>query len=62
MIVDKNNILKSIDLNTGIKTLVASPVGPNGSYTAHNLFLSSDGSILYFTDKITGELQSIRLE
>ena len=57
-----NDNFYQIDLNTGIKTLLASPVGPNGSYTAHNLFLSSDGSILYFTDKITGELQSIRLE
>ena len=57
-----NDNFYQIDLNTGIKTLIASPVGPNGSYTASNLFLSADGSILYFTDKITGELQSIRLE
>jgi len=51
----------TIDLNSGIKTLLASPVGENGSYTAYNLFTSADGSILYFTDRNTGELQSIRL-
>jgi len=52
----------TIDLNSGIKTLLASPVGEGGSYTAFNLFTSPDGSILYFTDKSTGQLQSIRLK
>ena len=51
-----------IDLNTGTKTLIASPVGEIGGYTAYNLFVSADGSILYFTDQNTGGLQSIRLE
>jgi hypothetical protein len=50
-----------INLNSGTKNLVASPVGENGSYTAHNLFASDDGSLLYFTDS-NGNLQSIRLE
>lgn len=51
-----------IDLNTGTKTLIASPVGSTGGYTAYNLHLSADGSILYFTDQNTGSLQSIRLK
>lgn len=49
-----------IDLNTGIKTLIASPVGESGGYSAHNLFVSNE-NILYFTD-INGNLQSILLE
>ncbi|MBP9802096.1 hypothetical protein KBC40_00740 [Patescibacteria group bacterium] len=51
-----------IDLNTGTKTLLASPVGEDGSYTAYNLFLSGDGSVLYFTDQSSGSLQSILLK
>ncbi|MCD4761122.1 hypothetical protein K8R42_04450 [bacterium] len=51
-----------IDLNTGTKTLIASPVGESGSYTAYNLFTSDDGSILYFIDNNSGTLQSIRLK
>lgn len=50
-----------INLNTGSKTLIASPVGPSGGYTASNLSLSPDGSILYFTNS-DGSLQSIRLQ
>ena len=50
-----------INLNSGVKNLIASPVGENGSYTAHNLFPSPDGSVLYFTDG-DGNLQSIRLQ
>ena len=51
-----------INLNSGIKTLLASPVGIEGGYSANNLFVSPDGSILYFTDINSGTLQSIRLE
>jgi len=51
-----------VDLNTGNKSLIASPVGDGGSYSAYNLFFSSDGSTLYFTDRATGRLQSIRLK
>lgn len=50
-----------IDLNTGTKTLLASPIGDNGGYTAYDLQVSADGSILYFRDQNTGGLQSIRL-
>jgi len=52
----------SIDLNSGIKSLLASPVGELGSYSATNLTLSPDGTVLYFTDRNTGRLQSIRLK
>ncbi|MFA6466743.1 MAG: hypothetical protein WCV71_02705 [Patescibacteria group bacterium] len=50
-----------INLNSGTKNLIASPIGASGSYTAHNLFRSPDGSLLYFTDG-SGNLQSIRLK
>ena len=51
----------SIDLNSGQRTMLASPVGSRGGYSAYNLFVSADGSFLYFTDANTGTLQSIRL-
>ncbi|OGY93592.1 MAG: hypothetical protein A2406_04470 [Candidatus Komeilibacteria bacterium RIFOXYC1_FULL_37_11] len=50
-----------INLNSGSKNLIASPVGESGSYTAHNLFVSNDQSTLYFTDQ-NGNLQSIKLK
>jgi len=50
-----------VDMNTGAKTLLASPVGEGGAYSAGNLFVSNDGATLYFTDVNTGILQSIRL-
>lgn len=50
-----------VDLSTGAKTLIASPVGDLGGYTAYNLFISDDGQFLYFTDQDSGLLQSIRL-
>ncbi|HLD53322.1 MAG TPA: hypothetical protein VJA82_08460, partial [Sediminibacterium sp.] len=50
-----------VDLSTGAKTLIASPVGDLGGYTAYNLFVSDDGQFLYFTDQDSGLLQSIRL-
>lgn len=52
----------SIDLSTGYKSLLASPVGSQGGYSAHNLFVSPDGSVLYFTDINSNTLQSIRLK
>lgn len=50
-----------INLSSGTKRLIASPVGQDGNYTASNLSVSSDGSVLYFTDE-NGNLQSIRLK
>lgn len=52
----------SVDLKTGVKSLVASPVGSRGSYAAYNLSISADGSTLYFVDKKTGTLQSVKLK
>ncbi len=51
-----------VDLNSGVKTLLASPVGSEGIYSAYNLTVSADGSTLYFTDRNSGALQSIRLK
>ena len=47
-----------INILTGEKRLLANP---NISVTANNLSLSADGKTLYFTNKITGQLSSIRL-
>jgi hypothetical protein len=51
-----------IDLNSGVKTLLASPVGAEGAYSGYNLTVSADGTMLYFTDRNSGALQSIRLK
>lgn len=51
-----------VDLNSGVKTLLASPVGSEGAYSGYNLTVSADGTILYFTDRNSGTLQSIRLK
>lgn len=51
-----------INLETGAKTLIASPIGDSASYSANNLSISPDGSILYFMDQDSGSLQSIRLK
>ena len=55
-----NDNFYTINLNTGAKTLIANPVGLSLGYSAHNLFVSDDGSLLYFTDQ-DGKLQSMRL-
>ncbi len=51
-----------IDLSSGVKTLLASPVGSEGAYSGYNLTVSADGTMLYFTDRNSGILQSIRLK
>ena len=48
-----------IDLRTYSKTLIAVP---EGNYNAQNLTISQDGRYLYFTDKITGQLQQLQLK
>jgi hypothetical protein len=58
---DYSDVFYKVDLNSGQKTLLANPVGSNLNYTVHNLFLSTDESILYFTDQ-NGILQSLRLK
>jgi hypothetical protein len=50
-----------IDLSTGAKTLLAKPVGDKSQYSASQVMVSSDNSILYFVDKTTGKLYSINL-
>lgn len=52
----------SINLNTGARVLLASPVGEEGKYSAESLSISSDGSTLYFIDANTGKLQEIKLK
>lgn len=53
-----------IDLATGKKTLIARPVGANGltQFSASQLFLSADETLLYFYDKNSGKIQKIQLK
>ena len=54
----KDNLYK-IDLQTGLKKLIASPAG---SYNMSDLIISQNGYYLYFTDKNTQTLQQIKLK
>jgi len=54
----RDNLVK-VDLTTGTKKLVAIP---DGTYNMSNLILSDNGYYLYFTDKITGNLNKVRLK
>lgn len=56
---DYNDTFYRVDLNSGVQTLIADPVGDSLGYNAHNLFVS--GNVLYFTDQ-EGNLQSINLQ
>jgi len=53
----------SIDLLTGAKNKLATPVGTDGSrqYSAENLSLSPDGNTLYFTDTPTGRVLQMKI-
>ncbi len=52
-----------IDLVSGQKTLLAIPyTEPGSGYNAAGVYLSADGSYLYFHDKITGRLEKIKLK
>lgn len=51
--------LYKIDLNTGMKNVLAVP---EGNMSMGNLLLSEDKSTLYFTDNQTGKLRTMRLE
>ncbi|MFA5076179.1 MAG: hypothetical protein WC480_02045 [Patescibacteria group bacterium] len=48
-----------IDLKTNTKSLIAVP---DGTYTAKDLSVSSDGKYLYFIDGVTGRLNKIGLK
>ncbi len=52
-----------IDISTGSKRLIARPTSTDGasSYSAINLGVSSDGSVLYFFDQKTNTMQKIQL-
>lgn len=57
-----DNVYK-VDLTTGAKTRLATPKSQDKSgYTVDQIYLSPDERILYFTDKDTGELFSVRLK
>lgn len=56
------DLFYKIDLTTGAKTLLARPVGDRQSYTAQQLVVSDDESVLYFIDKQTGRLYSLNLK
>ena len=56
------DLIYKIDLTTGAKTLLARPTGDRNNYTVEQLMVSSDGSVLYFVDKQTGRLYSIKLK
>lgn len=58
---DIPDLFYRIDLNTGSKTLLAKPVGDLTKYTASEVMVSQDQSVLYFVDKATGGLYSINL-
>ncbi|MBI4426333.1 MAG: hypothetical protein HY567_02045 [Candidatus Kerfeldbacteria bacterium] len=53
-----------IDLATGQKQLIARPVNADGesSYTASQLILSADETVLYFFDQRTNQVQKIQLK
>ena len=55
-----NDNFYTVNLSTGAKTLIANPIGEPFGYSARNLFVSDDGSTLYFTDQ-NGNLQSMLL-
>ncbi|MFA6272355.1 MAG: hypothetical protein WC693_04625 [Patescibacteria group bacterium] len=58
-----NDNIYRVDLTTGAKTKLATPSNVDGGgYVIDQIYLSPDDRILYFTNKITGELNSIRLK
>jgi hypothetical protein len=58
-----NDNIYRVDLTTGAKTKLATPSNVDGGgYVIDQIYLSPDERILYFTDKTTGELNSIRLK
>ncbi|MEK7570055.1 MAG: hypothetical protein AAB515_01255 [Patescibacteria group bacterium] len=52
-----------VDLTTGAKSLLANPVGTDGSrrFSAVNMTLSPDEKTLYFTDAPTGRVLTLKL-
>jgi len=56
---DTPDVFYRIDTTTGVKTLLATP---SNDYTAENLMVSKDGGYLFFTNKLTGVVEKIRLK
>ena len=54
----KDNLYK-IDLTTGVKTLIAVP---DGAYNVSQIMVPTDQSSLYFTDKKTDQIYSVKLK
>lgn len=55
--------LWKIDLKTGLKTRIATPVSQSGSFvSAQNVVVSQDERYLYFVDSNTGRLHRIQLK
>ncbi|MFC1663239.1 hypothetical protein ACFL04_03715 [Patescibacteria group bacterium] len=53
-----------INLATGSRRLLASPIATDGftKYSVSDMKLSADGTTIFFTDEITGQLLSLRLK
>lgn len=51
--------LYKVDLKTGFKTKIATP---DNNYNIDNVIVTENGDYLYFTDKTTGRLYSVRLK
>ena len=62
--VNTNDTIYKINLSTGGKSVLALPRFLSGDqdYTVANLFLSNNGSLLYFTDANSGSVYSIQLK
>ncbi|MCH7492669.1 hypothetical protein IID19_03735 [Patescibacteria group bacterium] len=62
--VNTNDTIYKINLSTGGKSVLALPRFLSGDqdYTVANLFLSNNGSLLYFTDANSGNVYSIQLK
>ena len=56
------DVFYRIDLTSGVRVPLAIPAGSQQLYNAASVFLSSDESVLYFTDRSTGRLHSIQLK
>jgi len=56
------DLFYKIDLETGVKTLLARPVGDQSSYTATQLMVTPNEDKLYFVDQQSGNLYNLNLQ
>jgi hypothetical protein len=61
---DTPDSIYKIDLSTGAKSILAVPVDKTGSkqYTVDDMYTSTDGSTLFFTDKQNQNIHKIKLK